>query len=310
VSDGLFAPQNAPAGQPAPVGIQPGSSGIVPAQIVIVYGPGPAIYVYSGTPALGNLIGSWAGAAGTDPFGNATQANFTVYGPSGSYINITSLGGINPVIQLRPENVTHANVIPQANGNAVNAGGAAEQEELFLSSGKAGGDDMAIQLYSESADLTTAMATYLLEAGGTILHTVNKLITNIATPITATAGTTSAPTNIVSDTWHQATSFNNGWTAQNAGFWYRLTNDKELEILGDLSGGPAGNSSIITFSGIYVPNLSQNHPAGQNNPGGTSPPWISMGSNGVLAAIGVPVAGEEIFFHIFVPVNLVNGGFG
>jgi hypothetical protein len=89
-----------------------------------------------------------------------------------------------------------------------------------------------------------------------------------------------------------------------------MTNDKELEIMGDLSGGPAGNSGIITFSGAYVPNISQNHPCGQNDPGGTSPPWINIGTSGTLSAIGVPVAGEEIFFHVFIPLNLVNGGFG
>lgn len=34
------------------------------------------IFIYSGTPASGNLIGSWAGAAGTDAFGNAYPAGF------------------------------------------------------------------------------------------------------------------------------------------------------------------------------------------------------------------------------------------
>jgi hypothetical protein len=32
---------------------------------------GAGIFIYGGTPAHGNLIGSWAGAAGTDAFGNA-----------------------------------------------------------------------------------------------------------------------------------------------------------------------------------------------------------------------------------------------
>jgi hypothetical protein len=93
VSDGLVAPANAPAGQPTPVGVQPGTSGpVVLARLVIVYGANGAILVYSGTPALGNLVGSWAAAAGTDPFGNPYGAGITVGSPSSS----------TPQIQLIP----------------------------------------------------------------------------------------------------------------------------------------------------------------------------------------------------------------
>jgi hypothetical protein len=47
---------------------------------LIVGGPGGGLFVYSGTPATGNLIGSWAGAAGTDAFGNAYPAGLNVAG--------------------------------------------------------------------------------------------------------------------------------------------------------------------------------------------------------------------------------------
>lgn len=36
------------------------------------------IFIYSGAPANGNLIGSWAGAAGTDAFGNAFPQGFSI----------------------------------------------------------------------------------------------------------------------------------------------------------------------------------------------------------------------------------------
>jgi hypothetical protein len=38
---------------------------------VFVGGPSGGVFIYSGAPALGNLIGSWAGQAGVDPYGNA-----------------------------------------------------------------------------------------------------------------------------------------------------------------------------------------------------------------------------------------------
>lgn len=263
------------------------------------------IFFYSSAPAAGNLIASSASVAGTDSHGNAYLAGDTVYGPSGSYISINS----TPVILFRPPGSAHVTVIPQVAATILNAGAVNEQVGIIVGSGKAGHDDMALQMYSQSAD-GTIQATFIAEAGGTNLVTLNKTGMGLLVPVTANSGTPGSPTNITSDTWHQATVFNNGWTAQGAGFWYRLTNSKELEIIGDLAGGPAGNSSIITFTGAYVPNLSHNRPCGQNNPGGTSPPWINLSNTGVLAAIGVPNAGEEIFFHVFIPVNLVNGGFG
>ena len=41
--------------------------------------PGSGLFVYSGTPALGNLIGSITATTGTDIYGNAYQAGITEY---------------------------------------------------------------------------------------------------------------------------------------------------------------------------------------------------------------------------------------
>lgn len=41
------------------------------------------IFLYSGTPAAGNLIGSWAPAAGTDTFGNKYEQGLISYDPFG-----------------------------------------------------------------------------------------------------------------------------------------------------------------------------------------------------------------------------------
>jgi hypothetical protein len=68
--DGLVRPLNAPRGVAATPGVQPGTSGLTLARYVIVYGPGSGIFVYAGTPALGNLIASISSAAGTDRYGN------------------------------------------------------------------------------------------------------------------------------------------------------------------------------------------------------------------------------------------------
>lgn len=69
--DGLVPPLNAPpAGQPQP-GVQPGVSGqIVVANKVIVFGPGGGIFVYNGTPALGNPPIFYVTTGAADPYGN------------------------------------------------------------------------------------------------------------------------------------------------------------------------------------------------------------------------------------------------
>jgi hypothetical protein len=50
------------------------------------------IFVYDGTPAAGNLIGSWTAAAGTDEFGNAYEVGLSLYSTDG-VINFTNSGG-------------------------------------------------------------------------------------------------------------------------------------------------------------------------------------------------------------------------
>lgn len=79
--DGLRRPMNAPRGQTTPVGVQPGvSNGVVIARQVIVFGPKDGVFVYNGTPALGNPPISWMAAGTTDPYGNVLPATTGVAG--------------------------------------------------------------------------------------------------------------------------------------------------------------------------------------------------------------------------------------
>lgn len=67
------------------------ASGTVTARSVVIEGATGNILVYSGVPAPGTLVGSWAGAAGSDPFGN-------------SYPQGIAIGAIsNTEIQIRPD---------------------------------------------------------------------------------------------------------------------------------------------------------------------------------------------------------------
>jgi hypothetical protein len=78
--DGLVAPLNAPAAAIPTPGVQPGTTQpIVIANKVIVFGANGGIFVYSGTPAGGNLIYSIAPSTGTDQVGNNYLAGETSY---------------------------------------------------------------------------------------------------------------------------------------------------------------------------------------------------------------------------------------
>jgi hypothetical protein len=96
------SPLNAPAGAVTPIGVQPGvSPGVVFASIIIVTGgAGSGVFIYSPSPGAGNLIGSWAGSAGTDPYGNAYPKGLsvTVGTISGSAITASSFSGTDFII--------------------------------------------------------------------------------------------------------------------------------------------------------------------------------------------------------------------
>lgn len=192
-------------------------------------------FVYNGKPGAGNLVATITPTSGTDPFGNTYQADSTVYGPNGSYIEITSTGGLvgGPAVLFRPQNETQLTTLPQVVANISNAGTANEQEILIVTSGKAaGGDDMAVQLFSRSAN-SAVPAELIIEAGGTTLITLTKTLLSVAVPISATLGTVTSPTLITTDVWH-VIPLDAGWSTQ-AGHpvpQCRLTISGDLQLTG------------------------------------------------------------------------------
>jgi hypothetical protein len=96
--------------QPSP-GVGPSQGQNVRARIVTVFGANGGIFVYSGTPAKGNLIASTAATAGTDAFGNAYLSGFT------SYINV---GGTFVAAEHRDNGLLFATA-PAAGGPWISA---------------------------------------------------------------------------------------------------------------------------------------------------------------------------------------------
>jgi len=66
-----------PYGNAYPQGLNLGTGAITGIDFV-VDGANGGVFIYSGTPANGNLIGSWAGQAGTDAYGNTYPQGLNV----------------------------------------------------------------------------------------------------------------------------------------------------------------------------------------------------------------------------------------
>jgi hypothetical protein len=78
-------------------GVIPGGrSGTLVARRIIVTttGSNTGVFVYSGAPSAGNLIGSWTSSAGTDPYGNTYPAGLWSTNPATGQEVLTELGQI------------------------------------------------------------------------------------------------------------------------------------------------------------------------------------------------------------------------
>ena len=304
MSDGLIAPANAPYGTQTPVGIQPGSTGTVLAQFVILFGPGPAIFVYNGTPGLGTLVGSWAAVAGTDRFGNPYLKDFTVYGSNGSYINVNDSGGIggNTAILFHPGGTSHVTEQPQVYGASNNTGLANEFEFLNLVSGAAASlDDAQLQLLSERADASVG-AVFNFLIGGTLLSQLFKTVWNIGVPISCTLGTAANPTIIVTDSWH-AITLDANWSTLGGqpAPAYRLLPDGTVELIGAIQfNANIANTNInggVPLPAQYRP-ITQTFIAGAPGAAG-----VSIQTNGVLVAASAALVTTFCNFNGTYPLN-------
>lgn len=96
---------------------------------LIVQATAAAVLIYNGVAALGTLIGSWAGTAGTDPYGNAYPAgiNATNGTLSGITINLSTL--LNSFIQQGT--ITNSTV----SGSVINAGTMTDTKITFTQTG-------------------------------------------------------------------------------------------------------------------------------------------------------------------------------
>ena len=113
------------------------------------------IFVYSGTPATGNLIFSIASVAGTDEFGNPYKGGgATAYGTSGATSGLSTFNSnTDAYVFAAPGGATHMILPPELVGEVGNAGTATEFTGAALYSGSnSSGFDAAVEVFTGNND--------------------------------------------------------------------------------------------------------------------------------------------------------------
>lgn len=127
------------------------------------------IFLYNGTPALGNLFIAISNNIGPDQFGNNYTVGINIFSTSGAGGQIVLANNAGqPDIFLIPAGMAHLTVDGQIFPTSGNTGLVNEQAWLIFTSGKENAhEDSAIQLISQSADATLP-ALYVWEHGGNV----------------------------------------------------------------------------------------------------------------------------------------------
>lgn len=206
------------------------------------------IFLYSGTPAHGNMVGNWSVGGGVDAFGNNYQGGFNLVN-AGGFLNM-SQNNANPVIEFSTGNTSISGLNSNINADLTGFG-TSQYDILSISSSRDGNnqDNVRIDLNSSNDVQSVFSAIKLIYAqpsiigGETAYLEVNYQGTQIfAGSITAVDPTTGlAYTNAaMPETWHTMVLQNTSvFGANGAGFVaprYRLE--------------PQGGSTVVRLGGV------------------------------------------------------------
>jgi hypothetical protein len=279
------------------------------------------LFFYSGTPALGNMSGSWAQAAGTDAFGNAYPAGLEIYSALGS-IMLSAVDGILQSVGSSGSQVVIADgglqfSVPGSTGNGSLEIGPTLRE-MDWQSGQLGTNDRSGQLSVVTSNGTPTVgvtdtfprAATANSSGLVVAHhyvsgaVVKSDLAGSTAEVWQVAGGNGAAFNA---NWAASSTFNGstGWpTVQ-----YRKDAEDNLIVTGcfKTSATWTTGGSPFTMPAAFRPKV-QWPVAVQKNVGGTLSTGmgqISAGGNlNLLAGSGVaPVASAEYLVTGVIPLG-------
>jgi hypothetical protein len=304
MSDGLVPPLNAPPGISPYPGVQPGTnSNIIRARQVIVSGPGDGVFVYDGTPGLGNPPIAWMGGGLVDPYGNVLPSatgvtgsgTFTVDGADGGFIELADVGGV-AVLGLYASGLAHLSHPSQIFTSAGNGGDANESQTLLLFSGSETGSagSASIQLSSDADDGSTIAVVNLAITGVAILGVTASYII-AAKPVNA-----ANPVSGGLESWHSMPAFGTGFSHGTPAPAYKLNPDNTVSLAGEVSAGSGTTSgTIVTLpAAAYFPISAKRFPVALSGgtPATTGSAHIGVDTSGDITLASGPTGAAYQFF--------------
>lgn len=225
------------------------------------------LFFYSGTPAAGNLIGSWAPAAGTDPYGNSYGVGLTINSTLGMiYLSATdgtfqSTGSSGRLITINDGQLTFKMPGAASTATIIQDVGPTHGS-LFLSSGQAATSDKSAQLgiitstgvpTAGNQDTYPRTSTTEYSQGYPGYHYVSGAVVKT----TDLAGNTSARWQVPAAAAYNA-NFAPGSSASTryANLQYRLDAEDNLHICGAAHATAAlaaGSYTLFSLAAPYIP---------------------------------------------------------
>lgn len=219
---------------------------------VIVGGPGGGLFVYNGTPALGNPPVFYVTSASTDPFGNPVTPLAATSQVGGNIVQL-----INGLVRF-----------PAGGGNGFLGSNAAGV--IQLNSGSGGVGDTSLDVLFRSKNLSSGGAAPAVELPGP-----GSII--VADEISAWNPGRTAP-----ETWHDLGTLA-GYTVNRA--QYKLGAENQTWLFINVTSGGA-NAATVTFSNTlaaaYRPPATVFQPLTASG-ASTSPPRVSLSSAGAVS---------------------------
>lgn len=275
-------------------------------------------FLYSGTPASGNLIGSWTSASGTDAFGNSYQAGLTLYSasgtinlfgtvatwkatPSNSRIDI-QVGGGSVLQEYIPADVGGVTWNPGSSGATLASRLGTNTPETFLQSpNNTANPGQAAQLQLYGAPQTS---------NGDVLSEAIVIAARMWADVT-TGWITGAWAKL-SETW-QTPSVGTGWATGPSGgtvqaVQYRRDAEDNLIIVGAVhSTSTTPAATIFNLPAGYRPKITQRSPGVSNSAGTATARFAEVNSNGnVSINANLTTTSTDVYFQVCVPLGNIS----
>lgn len=209
-------------------GIGASSGQVIRARLIIITDANGGLFIYAGTPRLGNPPIIWVTEATTDPYGNTLP--FLGVGVRNGGL----LAGITSQASVVIGSVTEASLGLISDSGA---GGTSVESSTF------GAGDVLAGLLLLSKNVNGIGPRALIENAALL----------------STAGTAANPSVVTTDGFHSLAVVN-GWASSS--LKYQLTPDRKVHLIGLLDPAAASSTTFATLPAGYQPASTQDFPLG------------------------------------------------